>query len=325
MTPKIAAALDRVDVGVTAQRVAGGELAEERNDADRCADRDEVEGNGKRSEQRCAQDRDQHQEGDRNNCADHQREPRLGGSGVVVERGGAAADAGAHATGPTQRGGVGEQPRADLAGAGGVEAGGGDDQEVRAAWPPWETSIASPARKGRGWGAVDRRQCQVTRTKEARRNTAQLRGLALQRSRGGGRAPQASLERVGAPVAAWRGRGEGAGTAFERAKARLEAAGSRAEVAKAGPQVPRAPGEAPGAALQAAVRLRRAGFEATFEGAAVSAQARCCSSLVDSSGRATIVACSACERREGSLRAEASSLARQPPGTSEPIGAEAGQ
>ena len=39
MTPKIAAGADRVDVGVAAERVAGGDLADQADDADRGGDR----------------------------------------------------------------------------------------------------------------------------------------------------------------------------------------------------------------------------------------------------------------------------------------------
>ena len=69
---------DRVDVGVAAERIAGGDLAGEGDDADRGADREQVEADREGGEQRRPQQRDQHQEGDQDDRADDQRQPRFG-------------------------------------------------------------------------------------------------------------------------------------------------------------------------------------------------------------------------------------------------------
>ena len=68
---------DRVDVGVAAERVARGDLADQGHHPDRGRHRGEVEADGEQRQQRRPQDEDQRQEGEEDEGADHQRQPRL--------------------------------------------------------------------------------------------------------------------------------------------------------------------------------------------------------------------------------------------------------
>ena len=64
---------DGVDIAVAAERIAGGHLADQGDDADRSRDRGEVEGDRQRGEERRSKDREQHHEGDNNDRADYER------------------------------------------------------------------------------------------------------------------------------------------------------------------------------------------------------------------------------------------------------------
>ena len=158
---------DGVDVGVAAERVAVGDLADEGDDADRGGDREQVEDDGEGGEQRRAQEGDEHQEGDEDDRADDERQARLGLRAVVVEDGGAAAEAGAEAGAPCRSSGDRSEGGGRAPRAGGVEAGVGDDQ-VAGGLPPPETSITSAAsERSIGSAAVERGDDEVAGVEEA--------------------------------------------------------------------------------------------------------------------------------------------------------------
>ena len=81
----------------------------------------QVEEDRQGGEQRRAEDRDQHHEGDQDDGADHERQPGLGRRAVVVEDCGAAAHARHQVAFAGQPRGFGVEDSAGGPGAGGVE------------------------------------------------------------------------------------------------------------------------------------------------------------------------------------------------------------
>ena len=85
---------DGVDVGMSAERIAVGDLADQRHHPDRGGDRADVEDDGDRGEQRRPQDQHEHQEACDHDGADDERDPGPGHLAVVVDDRGAAGQAG---------------------------------------------------------------------------------------------------------------------------------------------------------------------------------------------------------------------------------------
>ena len=113
---------------------------------------------------------------------------------VVVENGGAAAEAGAEAGALVDRRGERAEAGVEAAGAGGVEAGVGDDQVAGGGAAAGDVDHLGGERAADRVGAVESGDGEIAGVEEARRERVELVQPALERV-GGPRDPGAALPR----------------------------------------------------------------------------------------------------------------------------------
>ncbi len=174
---------DGVDIAVAAERIAGGDLADQGDDADRGGDRGEVEGERQRGEERRPEDHEEHDEGNNNDRTDYERQAGAGRRAVIVEDGGAAAYAGQQVAFAREARGFGVEQGAGGARAGGVEGIGGDDEQAGGLAAAPDTDGLAGEGTGNRRGAVEGGEDEVAGVKEMRRAAAQGGDAASEGSR----------------------------------------------------------------------------------------------------------------------------------------------